>query len=112
MLPKAKDEIIDKYLPGPYTLILKKKDKNFLSHVSQSETLGVRIPDNDFSKVVEKAGVPFITTSVNLSGEPFAKNINEIKKEILDRVDHIIDVGELNGNPSTLIKDGKEIHRN
>ena len=31
---------INKYLPGPYTLVLWKKDKSFLAHVSSSDTLG------------------------------------------------------------------------
>lgn len=105
------DVDLKQYLPGPYTLILKKKDFNFLSHVSPTEFLGIRIPDCDFSKKVRKAGVPFITTSVNLSGEPFAKTIWEIPQQILDKADIIIDEGELNGNPSKLIKNGKELKR-
>ncbi|MEM4259409.1 MAG: L-threonylcarbamoyladenylate synthase [Candidatus Pacearchaeota archaeon] len=103
---------IDKYLPGPYTLVLWKKDKNFLSHVSNSDTLGVRIPDNDFTKLIEKAGVPFITTSVNLSGEPPASKLTEIKTEILGNVDIVLDGGQLQGTPSTIIMpDGKELKR-
>jgi len=109
----ATDKIdIDKYLPGPYTLILWKKDKNFMNHVSTSETLGVRIPDNEFTKLVEKAGVPFITTSVNLSGEKPASSIYEIKTEILSNVDVVLDGGILPGTPSTIIMpDGKELKR-
>ncbi|MDP3026973.1 MAG: L-threonylcarbamoyladenylate synthase [Nanoarchaeota archaeon] len=102
---------INKYLPGPYTIILKKKNPAFLSWVSDTDSLGVRIPDNDFCKKIQKSGVPFITTSVNLSGEPFAINMGNIKEEIKNKVDFIIDEGELNGKPSTLIIDGKETKR-
>lgn len=102
---------IKKYLPGPYTLILKKKDPSFLKHVSKTDSLGVRIPACKFSEKVKKAGVPFITTSVNLSGEPFAVKIKDVVKEIKNKVDRIIDNGELNGKPSTLIINGKEIGR-
>jgi L-threonylcarbamoyladenylate synthase len=103
---------IDKYLPGPYTLVLWKKDKNFLPHVSSSDSLGVRIPDNDFAKLVEKAGVPFITTSVNLSGEKPAGSFHEIKTEILDGVDIALDGGTLQGTPSTIIMpNGEELKR-
>jgi len=105
------DVEIDKYLPGPYTIILKKKNKNFLSHVSDTEFLGVRIPRCDFSGKVEQAGVPFITTSVNLSGKPFVESINEIPQTILEKVDVVVDEGELLGKPSILIKHGKEISR-
>lgn len=99
------------FLPGSYTLLLKKKDVNFLKHISENDRVGVRIPKNDFCFSIQEVGVPFVTTSVNLSGEPFARRISDIKKEILDAVNKVINVGELNGNPSTLIIDGKEIKR-
>jgi len=105
------DVDLKKYLPGPYTIILRKKNPVFLNHVSNTEFIGVRIPACNFSQNVKKAGVPFITTSVNISGEPFALNIEDVPKQILDKVDFIIDEGELNGSPSILIKDGKEIKR-
>jgi tRNA threonylcarbamoyl adenosine modification protein (Sua5/YciO/YrdC/YwlC family) len=102
---------IDKYLPGPYTLVLWKKDKNFLSYVS-SDTLGVRIPNNPFTELIAKAGVPFITTSVNLSGEKPAASLFEVKTEILDNVDIALDGGSLPGTPSTIIMpDGEELKR-
>ncbi|MDP2925039.1 MAG: L-threonylcarbamoyladenylate synthase [Nanoarchaeota archaeon] len=105
------DTDLDKYLPGPYTIILKKKNLNFLSNVSNTDLLGIRIPNNDFTKIIQKTNVPFITTSVNLSGETPITKIPEINKEILEKVDYVIDVGELNGRPSTLIINGKEIKR-
>ena len=105
------DELIEKYLPGPYTLIIKKKNPNFLKHVSSTDTLGIRIPDSEFTKLIQKSGVPFITTSVNFVGEPYAIQISDIDKKILDAVDIIIGVGRLDGRPSTLVIDGEEIAR-
>jgi L-threonylcarbamoyladenylate synthase len=107
----VEDVLLEKYLPGPYTLILKKKDPNFLKEVSANDSLGVRIPDCEFAKLVENTGRPFITTSVNFAGEPFAVKISDIPHEILDMVDIILGVGELAGRPSTLVVDGKEIAR-
>ena len=104
------DVDLEKYLPGPYTLILKKKDPTFLSHLSP-ETLGVRIPDNEFCQEIRNSNVPFVTTSVNLSGEKPITKIADLKPEIKDKVDIIIDSGELSGKPSTLVIDGKEISR-
>ena len=102
---------IENYLPGPYTLILKKRDINFLNWVSKTNTLGVRIPNNDFCDEIRKVGKPFITTSVNLSGENSAISIKDINKKIIKQVDEVIDNGKLNGKSSTLIIDGKEIKR-
>ena len=105
------DVILAKYLPGPYTIILKKKNKNFLSHVSPTNTLGVRMPNSEFCKKIQKSGVPFITTSVNLRGKSPAKTINEIPRKITEKADIIIDKGKLNGRPSTLIRGGEIIKR-
>jgi L-threonylcarbamoyladenylate synthase len=106
------DVDLKKYLPGPYTLILKKKKGDFLSHVSASDTLGIRIPNHQITREIQKASVPFITTSVNLSGEPFLTNIEELKEDIKKQIDHIIKSPyDLSGKPSTLIINGKEISR-
>ena len=105
------EKIIKKYLPGPYTLILKKKNPDFLKNVSSNDSLGIRIPDCEFANLVRKAGRPFVTTSVNFVGKPFAVKISDIPKEILDMAEIIIGVGKLDGRPSTLVIDGKEIVR-
>tara|TARA_Y100000310_G_scaffold338641_1_gene428856 strand:- start:8412 stop:9026 length:615 start_codon:yes stop_codon:yes gene_type:complete len=105
--------ILEKYLPGSYTLILKKKDKDFLSWVALGDSLGVRIPDCGFSKEVAKAGVPFITTSVNLSGEKPAVLLSDISEEIKNKVDVVIEAkeGALSGRPSSLVINGKVVER-
>ncbi|MFA4952692.1 MAG: L-threonylcarbamoyladenylate synthase [Candidatus Pacearchaeota archaeon] len=105
------DTDLNKYLPGPYTIILKKKNLDFLKHVSNTDSIGIRIPYNEFTKIIQNSGKPFITTSVNLSGESAIESINEIPKEIEDKIDIIIDAGKLEGRPSTLIIGGKEIKR-
>ena len=105
------DVNVNKYLPGPYTLILKKKNKNFLSHVSNTEYLGVRIPNNKITKIIQNSNVPFITTSVNFSAEKQKKLISEIKDNIMKSIDIIIDGGKLDNKPSTLIFNGEKIKR-
>jgi tRNA A37 threonylcarbamoyladenosine synthetase subunit TsaC/SUA5/YrdC len=90
---------------------LKKKYFNFLFECSETELIGVRIPDNDFTREIQESGVPFITTSVNVSGEASITKISELPEKLIERVDHIVDVGPLNGKPSTLVLNGKEISR-
>lgn len=104
-------KLINKYLPGPYTLLLKKKNLNFLKVASDNEFVGIRIPDCSFTKKLQKTGKPIVTTSVNISDEPFATQISKVNKSILKQVDQIFDVGKLNGKPSTLVINGKEIKR-
>jgi L-threonylcarbamoyladenylate synthase len=106
------DVELSNYLPGAYTLLLKKKNLDFLKWISSNERIGIRIPANNFTAEVQKAGVPFVTTSVNLSGEPFALKIEDIKEEIIEKVDYAIESEEkLSGIPSKLIIDGKEVQR-
>lgn len=105
-------EFLDKYLPGPYTLILKKKNSSFLSNISQSETLGIRIPAHKFTRIIQKSRLPFITTSVNLAGEKPASSIEEINPEILEQVNIVINCNKLSGTPSTIIlPNGKKLKR-
>jgi L-threonylcarbamoyladenylate synthase len=102
---------LERYFPGPYTLLLKKRDASFLSWISINERIGVRVPNQEFCFKIQESGVPFVTTSVNLTGETPIKSIKEIKPEIKLKVDYIIDIGELNGKPSTLVMDEKIIKR-
>ena len=108
---KVEKFLIEKYLPGPYTLLLEKKDKDFLSSVSDNNFIGIRIPNCKFTKVIQDLKVPVVTTSVNLSGQSPANSINEIDNKIFDKVDIVIDAGKLSGKPSILIKEGQEIKR-
>lgn len=102
---------LKKYLPGAYTIILKKKDEKFLSHVSSGDSIGVRIPDNDFCDSIRENGIPFITTSVNLAGEKPITQISEVPETVKNNVDILVDEGKLSGVPSTLIIDGEKIKR-
>ncbi len=100
---KVKKVYIDR-LPGPFTYILKPKKKSLFSkEVSRFETIGVRIPDHPFTKLVQKAKVPFITTSVNISGKEPAVDIERISPLITEQVDVIIDNGVLDNKPSTVL---------
>jgi L-threonylcarbamoyladenylate synthase len=93
-------------LPGAYTLILELrelKDSICIEVNGGKDTLGIRIPKHWISEVVEKAGVPFVTTSVNLSGENPIMEIIEIPKEFKDKVNYIVNEGRIEGRPSTVI---------
>lgn len=101
---KLENENLEKYLPGPYTLIVeRKKDVVAPSVNHQDNTLGVRIPKHWFTDLVSEAGVPFITTSVNISGNKFMEKLEDVPEEILNQVDYVVYEGEKRGEPSTKI---------
>ncbi len=92
---------IDK-LPAPFTYILALKRKSAVSpEVTNTNTLGVRMPKHEFTKIIQKTGKPFVTTSVNISGEEYAASIQEIPWGI-KRHCIIIDAGKLSSKPSTI----------
>lgn len=93
-------------LPGPYTLILKLKNKNSVSkevNKRLDQSIGVRLIDNWFFEIISKSQKPFVSTSLNISGEPNIISIDKIPKEIYEKLDYIIDDGEKLGNPSTIV---------
>lgn len=94
---------IDKYLPGPYTFILK-KSKIVPRHLtSGSVNVGVRVPKSEIACSLAKI-FPITTTSANLSNKDTLDTPEVILKQLGCEVDLIIDVGPLkSGNPSTII---------
>ncbi len=99
---KASKSFIDK-LPGPFTYIMEPKRPNLVCKEVATGNIGVRIPDHPFTKVVQKAKVPFVTTSVNVTGKKPYLDIRKIPRSITSKVDFIIDGGVLDNPPSTVI---------
>lgn len=63
------DRLIKAFMPGKITLILKKKDIVDDAFTSGLQTIGIRIPDNDFVlKLINTCG-PLWVTSANKSGQ-------------------------------------------
>ncbi|MEI6058536.1 MAG: L-threonylcarbamoyladenylate synthase [archaeon] len=110
---------LNKYFPGPYTLLLKKRKIDFMDWISPNDRMGVRIPrfavgDKYILDSIGDSQVPIVTTSVNLSGEKPAVRISEVSEDILKKVDFFIKAKnerKLSGRPSTLVIDGEEIGR-
>lgn len=91
-------------LPGPFTFILRaKKEKLVSNQVSDSNLIAVRIPDHPITGVIQKANTPFVTTSLNMSGEQTISDIKKIPNKIQKQADIIIDAGILISKPSTII---------
>lgn len=99
-------KLIDSFMPGPFTLILKKKD-NIPNNVSANlDTVGVRMPSNKIAHdLIEMANVPIAAPSANVSSKPSGTKVSDILDEFNNKVDIIIDGGEsLYGIESTVVK--------
>ncbi|MCX8074215.1 MAG: L-threonylcarbamoyladenylate synthase [Clostridia bacterium] len=99
-------KLMDSFWPGPFTIILPKKDTISDLVTAGLDTVGVRMPNNHVAlKLVENAGVPIAAPSANISGKPSGTTVEDIIDEIGDKVDYIIDAGMCDiGIESTVVK--------
>ncbi len=97
------DMILKKYLPGPYTFILKLRKP---IAASGTDRLGVRMPDSAFCRALcERIGEPVITTSANPSGRPAPVRFGDIDRKILDSVQVAVDGGPTKYGKASLVLD-------
>lgn len=105
-ITEVEQKLIDAFMPGPFTLILQKK--NIVPDIVTGglETVAVRIPDNIIARgIITYAGVPIAAPSANVSGKPSGTTVEDIRKELEGKVSAIVDGGEtLIGLESTVVK--------
>lgn len=91
----------------PLTLVLPGAAGVAPNLIPDEGTLGVRIPDHAFCQaLLRRLGRPVVSTSANLSGEPAPRRLEEVAREIVEGVDHVVDPrfeGRPTGKPSSII---------
>jgi len=99
-------KLMDAFWPGPFTIILNKKNGIANIATCNGDTVGVRMPSNKIAhELIRRAGVPIAAPSANISGKPSGTNIEDIFEELKDKVDYIIDDGECEiGLESTVVR--------
>lgn len=106
---EKQEKILKQILPGPYTIVLKSKNKVDPLLVSEKNTLGVRYVNFPYIiDLVKKFKKPITATSANLANqsphhsiETFLKTLSDKKKNLIDL---IVDFGKLKKNkPSTVL---------
>ena len=103
-------DLINHFLPGLVTIILKKNDLVNSLITSNSDYVGIRIPNNsELVEIIKKLGRPVISTSANISDQDVITRADMISDELLSGIDYVYDGGEINSLSSTIIRvvDGK-----
>lgn len=84
-------KIMDKFWPGPITLILKKKD--IIPNITSGglNTVGIRMPSNPIAKeLLKQTNLPIAAPSANISGRPSPTKGKHVYEEMNNRVEGII----------------------
>ncbi|HEY93582.1 MAG TPA: threonylcarbamoyl-AMP synthase [Dehalococcoidia bacterium] len=99
-------KLIDRFLPGALTLVMKKADSIPDIISGGKDTIALRIPDHPVTiALIYGVGRPLIGTSANLSGKPSALTADEINSQLSDEIDYIIDTGRCQGGIESTIVD-------
>ncbi len=105
-ITEVERKLIDAFMPGPFTIILKRKPIVPDIVTAGLDTVAVRIPENVIARgIITFSGVPIAAPSANVSGKPSGTNIKDIRKELEGKVSVIVDGGETQiGLESTVVK--------
>lgn len=98
-------KLIDKYMPGPITLLLKVKKKavpNWVTH--GTGVIGIRVPQNKKAlDLLYNLDKPLLVPSANKADQPPCLNSREVKKVFGDQIDVIVRGKATGHKPSTIV---------
>lgn len=84
-IPVVAYKLMDKFWPGPLTLVMKAKGK---------DTVALRLPENLITqKIITLSKANIVCPSANLSGEPAPREFKDAIKDFKEAVDYAIDAG-------------------
>lgn len=84
--------LIDAFMPGPFTVILKKSSIVPDTVTAGMNTVAIRFPKNETAqRLIKSAGVPIAAPSANLSGKPSPTKALHVIEDMQGRIDAIID---------------------
>jgi Sua5/YciO/YrdC/YwlC family protein len=105
-ISSLEQELINNFMPGPFTLILPKKDIIPNNVTANLDTVGIRVPENEIARrIIKAANVPVAAPSANISSKPSGTMVDDILNEFDNKVAAIVDGGQTDiGVESTVVK--------
>jgi len=96
--------LIEAFLPGALTIVVP-ASAAVPAHVTAGRgTVALRIPDHPVPRaLIRGLGAPIIGTSANRSGRPSPLTADEVRAQLGDRIDLVIDGGRCPGVESTIV---------
>jgi len=105
VIPLFAQKLVNKFWPGPLTLLFKASKTSPSSLVSKQGKIGMRLPSHPVPQNIMKRGrLLLAVTSANLSGKAKPLSPREIKKTFDKEIDLLLDGGEtLFGEESSIV---------
>ena len=76
--------LLEEFYPGNLTAILQTEDRRF-EKVWLNSKIGIRIPTSKILRdLIDKVGNPIVSTSINVSGNPFCTDLGVLQHEFSD----------------------------
>ncbi len=101
--------LMDVFWPGPLTILFRTNNKISKRLTTNTGKIGIRVSSHPVaSALVKKLGRPLTTTSANLSGFPPSAKIRHLKSYFQDKIDLIIDCGDLAPSRGSTVVDVTE----
>lgn len=99
-------KLMEAFFPGPFTIILKKKNIIPAIVTAGSDLVGIRMPSGSIAReLVQLSGVPIATPSANISGKLSGTHLKDVINEFAKYLDFAIDGGESTiGMESTIVR--------
>ncbi|MFQ6107183.1 MAG: L-threonylcarbamoyladenylate synthase [Thermoplasmata archaeon] len=96
--------LFDEFLPGPLTLVLRKRNPSSFGWISSGETIGIRVPSQPLAVELAEEFGPITATSANLHGGENPTSVEGAMDQLGSRIDYYIDCGKTAlGVPSTVV---------
>ena len=106
VVPEIAWQLVERFLPGGLTLVLRKSSWVPGSVTAGGDTVAVRIPDHPVPiALIRGLGTPIVGTSANISGRPSPVTAEQVREQLGDKVDFIIDGGRCPGGTESTVLD-------
>ena len=84
-------KIINKFTPGPLTIVLNKKDSIDDIYTQGKKTIAIRIPDDNWIlELISELNKPLLVTSANVSGQGSLLKWEDVYKCMNNKIDAIV----------------------
>jgi len=117
-IPEPAWALVERFWPGPLTLVLPRHERVPLETTGGLETVAVRMPDSAIALALIRAlGRPIAAPSANLSGRPSPTAAEHVYEDLRGRIELILDGGptrigvestvlDLTTSPPTILRPG------